>query len=641
MWSFSAFGPNCVDVNIPVPVWSRNVANFVLHQLCLRREDKDPNPGSRVCSCHFVNGERKNNPHIFKRNACKYKASSVLTPLGEPKGREFEKCSRNETVAIERTEDAVNSGRTQTCSKATQTFPQRLKATIFTVDIDGFKRRSDSMENAKSKLAIVQLQEWRERQWEGDRGTAYCTDPPGAMGPIIGMSPDKKAETPGPRAERTGLRALLGAGTLPEAESAASPRATSLDGVGGMVGGPEGGAEDEELTNLNWLHENLLQNFTLGGPEAPPSGSPLFDIEGEGGLPHALCSSLSSSDSPSSSSLSSASLPRGRSREKDPLKSKPPFSFSLLIYMAIEQSPRKSLPVKDIYGWILEHFPYFASAPTGWKNSVRHNLSLNKCFRKVDKSLGKVSGKGSLWCVDPKYRPNLLQALKKQHLPTGQAFGTPPSSPLSASSPPHHLLLRDQCCSVKESDIDAATAMMLLNSAPEHHPEPYGRDGPIDLSQRDLVVVSRDPKQDHNYSSVPQQHRPPRSRSSSLSSLDEGSGRAPRKTHRAGSEGFHSNEDSDPSPDLGPGAGGEAAKAGPGQRGARGRPGRRAKPTPPGRGHAHASVEVPRKRAWLEAKAEVDEELKEAAGSLLHLAGIRTCLEASKRTARSKKLSRK
>ncbi|KAJ8365381.1 hypothetical protein SKAU_G00142120 [Synaphobranchus kaupii] len=590
-------------------------------KLC-RREDKDPNPGSRVCSCHFVNGERKNDPHIFKRNARKFKTSSVPSPLGERKGRKFEKVGLHATVTRKSTDDAVVSGarRKQTCSNATQTFPQRLEATIFTVDIDGLKRRPGSMENAKSKLAIARLQ-----------------DPPGAMGPIFGMSPDKKAETPGPLAEQAGLRALLGAGTLPEAESAASPRATSLDGVGGMMGGPEGGAEDEELTNLNWLHENLLQNFTLGGPEAQPSGSPLFDIEGDGGLPHAL----SSSDSPTSSSLSSTSLPRGRSREKDPLKSKPPFSFSLLIYMAIEQSPHKSLPVKDIYGWILEHFPYFSSAPTGWKNSVRHNLSLNKCFRKVDKSLGKVSGKGSLWCVDPKYRPNLLQALKKQHLPTGQAFCTPPSSPLSASSPPRHLLLRDQCCSVKESDIDAATAMMLLNSAPEHHPEPYGRDDPIDLSQRDLVVVSRDPKQDHNYSSVPQQRRASRSRSSSLSSLDEGLGRVPRKTHRAGSEGFHSNEDSDPSPDHDPNNGGEELKAGPGQRSARGRPGRRPKAIALGCGHTRASAEVPRKRVWLEAKTEVDEELKEAAGSLLHLAGIRTSLEATKRTARSKKHCRK
>lgn len=73
------------------------------------------------------------------------------------------------------------------------------------------------------------------------------------------------------------------------------------------------------------------------------------------------------------------------------VNSKPPFSFSCLIFMAIEDSVDKALPVKDIYIWILNHFPYYRNAPTGWKNSVRHNLSLNKCFKKVDKSPVRVS----------------------------------------------------------------------------------------------------------------------------------------------------------------------------------------------------------------------------------------------------------
>ncbi|KAJ8412630.1 hypothetical protein AAFF_G00115810 [Aldrovandia affinis] len=432
-------------------------------------------------------------------------------------------------------------------------------------------------------------------------------DPPGLMGPIIGMSPDKKAETPGAQEERAGLRGVCGAGTLPEAESAASPRATSLDRTGG--------AEDEELTNLNWLHENLLQNFTLGGPEAQPSASPLFDIEGDGGPTHALSSVSSPSTSPSSSSLLG-----GQGGEKDSLKAKPPFSFSLLIYMAIEQSPSKSLPVKDIYGWILEHFPYFSSAPTGWKNSVRHNLSLNKCFRKVERSLGKANGKGSLWCVDPEYRPNLIQALKKQHFPTAHAFCTPPASPPSASSPPRHLFLQDQSCSLKESDIDAATAMMLLNSTPGQRAHPCDPDSPMDLSRPDSVLVSSDPKQDHNYSSAPLQRCSSRSSSSSLSSLDEG-GLVPHQARRAGSEGFHSDEDSD----LGE------------ERGRQARPGR----TKPAPRHPTGPAGPPGKKARREAKQEVDEELKEAAGSLLHLAGIRTCLELSKHSAKSRKLSRK
>ncbi|XP_073773727.1 forkhead box protein N2b isoform X1 [Danio rerio] len=369
--------------------------------------------------------------------------------------------------------------------------------------------------------------------------------PPGLMGPIIGMSPDKKAESPG-------AQGACGAGTLPEAESASSPMATSLDQIGRSVSVVAGESEDDELTNLNWLHENLLQNFSLGGPEAQPINSPLFDIEGGIGSPHSNTNS-------SASSVSTGS-------ERDPYKSKPPFSFSLLIYMAIEQSPSKSLPVKDIYGWILKHFPYFSSAPTGWKNSVRHNLSLNKCFRKVERSIGKTNGKGSLWCVHPEFRPMLMQALKKQHFPNAHAFCTPPASPPSASSPPHHLFTSEQGCALKD---------------------PEEQEGPIDLSRRDLVVVSRDPKQDHNYSSTP---APPCPRQMPLSQ--------PLNF----SLGLHHDQE-------------------------------RRWPHNPLQGQLLG------KRSRRDSRPDVDEELKEAAGSLLHLAGIRTSLVASRR--KSRKLSRK
>ena len=70
---------------------------------------------------------------------------------------------------------------------------------------------------------------------------------------------------------------------------------------------------------------------------------------------------------------------------------KPPLSFACMIFMAIESAPTKTLPVKEIYDWIMWKFPFYRAAPTGWKNSVRHNLSLNKCFKKVDRSSTKVS----------------------------------------------------------------------------------------------------------------------------------------------------------------------------------------------------------------------------------------------------------
>ncbi|XP_013860919.1 forkhead box protein N2 [Austrofundulus limnaeus] len=98
-----------------------------------------------------------------------------------------------------------------------------------------------------------------------------------------------------------------------------------------------------------------------------------------------------------------------------PASSKPPYSFSSLIFMAIEDSPCKRLPVKEIYDWIVNNFPYYRTATSGWRNSVRHNLSLSKSFRRIERDKKQSVGKGSLWCVCPEYRPALLEMLRKTH----------------------------------------------------------------------------------------------------------------------------------------------------------------------------------------------------------------------------------
>jgi forkhead box protein F len=95
-------------------------------------------------------------------------------------------------------------------------------------------------------------------------------------------------------------------------------------------------------------------------------------------------------------------------------------SYIALIVMAINSTPTKKMTLSEIYSFLQQSFPFFRSTYMGWKNSVRHNLSLNECFIKLPKAMGKFSkkrifcrkkiffllrigraGKGHYWTIAP------------------------------------------------------------------------------------------------------------------------------------------------------------------------------------------------------------------------------------------------
>ena len=78
---------------------------------------------------------------------------------------------------------------------------------------------------------------------------------------------------------------------------------------------------------------------------------------------------------------------------------KPNHSYISLIANAILTAKDKRLVLSDIYQFVLDTQPYFRNkAGQGWRNSIRHNLSLNECFIKAGRS---PNGKGHFWAINP------------------------------------------------------------------------------------------------------------------------------------------------------------------------------------------------------------------------------------------------
>ncbi|KAK6344548.1 transcription factor, variant 2 [Orbilia brochopaga] len=114
---------------------------------------------------------------------------------------------------------------------------------------------------------------------------------------------------------------------------------------------------------------------------------------------------------------------------------KPPFSYANLIAQAILSSSDQKLTLANIYAWIQENYSFYRFAASGWQNSIRHNLSLNKAFQKVPRRTDEP-GKGMKWQIAPDHLEEYTKKVQKN------TSGKPNKLPSPHASSPVNMTLK-------------------------------------------------------------------------------------------------------------------------------------------------------------------------------------------------------
>ncbi|XP_073245297.1 forkhead box protein J1-B-like [Porites lutea] len=158
---------------------------------------------------------------------------------------------------------------------------------------------------------------------------------------------------------------------------------------------------DDSLTNLQWLHSISVQDIAPVTTSIAPSPSPSSNS----------CDSDDRSDT--SDGYKDVNSKEPNIDYKNDANHKPPYSYATLICMAMRETNKTKITLSAIYKWIKENFMYYRVADPTWQNSIRHNLSLNKCFVKVARNKNEP-GKGGFWKIDPAYADMFVDGVFKR-----------------------------------------------------------------------------------------------------------------------------------------------------------------------------------------------------------------------------------
>ncbi|XP_061097479.1 forkhead box protein O3B [Conger conger] len=187
---------------------------------------------------------------------------------------------------------------------------------------------------------------------------------------------------------------------LPRPESnAGKPEPTDADII------PEEEDDEEETASSMTINASgTLSNTSIAGEDQNSPSGVAADINssslGQDNAGSPLSSQSAAAAGSGASSNGLGQQPRKSSSRRNAWGN---LSYADLITKAIQSTPDKRLTLSQIYDWMVRCVPYFkdkgdSNSSAGWKNSIRHNLSLHSRFIRVQ---NEGTGKSSWWMINP------------------------------------------------------------------------------------------------------------------------------------------------------------------------------------------------------------------------------------------------
>ncbi|XP_032830594.1 forkhead box protein J1-B-like [Petromyzon marinus] len=255
---------------------------------------------------------------------------------------------------------------------------------------------------------------------------------------------------------------------------------------------------DDSLTSLQWLQNFSIANADLprppgqqqgrswaaagGGAGAPGWGDLLGVGAGPPASPTAGDTAGSTGPRTPGKPVSAAVMAQEQQQQQTEIDyrtngaAKPPYSYATLICMAMQASKKSKVTLATIYKWITDNFCYYRHADPCWRNSIRHNLSLNKCFSKVPRQKDEP-GKGGFWSINPQYADVVANGLLRRRRISTARWA---NNPISANKPGPYGLPQASLESRSPSDLhahqdchngDAAASFQHFHSERKNRPE--------------------------------------------------------------------------------------------------------------------------------------------------------------------------